>query len=271
MLPFLLTIPGLEVAQLSPVAVASTSGLSASSGPPAGPSAAPADVRLVQSFAADRPSPVPSPAERPSRSDRGYPYLSVQGGLALVDELNGKEFALGDRLNFRFNPGANVEAALGYRFANNTRLEVGVGYLSANASSFSTLPENAPVVDGEAVGRFALTSVLMNAIIDFPIIDGKGRRQPITPYLGAGLGYGSLTLPHCPQFNDSTCLKVDPVGTLVYQFKLGASLQVAVKSSVFAEAAYVGVPGATVADDLSDISYNRMGAYRFNLGFRQGF
>jgi opacity protein-like surface antigen len=199
-----------------------------------------------------------------------YPYVSVQGGLAFADALNGFDLTAFQSPTFRFNNGSNVEMAVGYQFPNHTRLEVSAGYLTAKPSSLTLSSNGTPMADVDAGGDLGLFTTTMNGILEFPIRDAKGRLERMTPYVGAGLGYGNLSVPHCA-ISASTCLLVNPVNTMAYQFKAGLSYRAAAKTSVFLEGGYVGTLDTTFSNENGDITYNRVGAVRLNLGLRQGF
>lgn len=199
-----------------------------------------------------------------------YPYVSVQGGLVFADALNGFDLTAFQSPTFRFKEGSNVEMAVGYQFPNNTRLEVSAGYLTAKPSSLLLSSNGHPMAEVDAGGELGLFVTTMNGIFEFPIRDSKGRLERLTPYVGAGLGYGNLSVPHCG-ISSSTCLQVNPVNTMAYQFKAGLSYRAAVKTSVFLEGGYVGTLNTTFSNDGGDITYDRVGAVRLNLGLRQGF
>lgn len=199
-----------------------------------------------------------------------YPYISVQGGLTFADSLNGLDLTAMQSPTFRFNTGGNVEMAVGYQFANHTRLEVSAGYLTATPASLSLSSHGTPMAKVDAGGELGLFTITVNGIVEFPIRDAKGRIERVTPYVGAGLGYGNLSVPHCAIVS-STCLMVNPVNTMAYQIKAGLSYRAAAKTSVFLEGGYVGTLDTTFSNDNGDITYNRVGALRLNLGLRQGF
>lgn len=199
-----------------------------------------------------------------------YPYVSIQGGLAFADALNGLDQTTFQSPTFRFNKGSNVEMAVGYQFSNNTRLEVSVAYLTAKASSLTLFSNGTPMAEVDAGGELALFTTMMNGILEFPIRDAKGRVERLTPYVGAGLGYGNLSVPHCA-VSSGSCLMVNPTNTMAYQLMAGLSYKAAIKTSVFLEGGYVGTLDTKFSNESGDITYNRVGALRLNLGLRQGF
>jgi opacity protein-like surface antigen len=199
-----------------------------------------------------------------------YPYISVQGGLSFADSLNGLDLTAMQSPSFRFNTGGKVEMAVGYQFANHKRLEVSAGYLKATPSSLSLSSQGVPMAEVDAGGELGLFTATVNGIAEFPIRDVKGRIQRLIPYVGAGLGYGNLSVPHCA-ITSSSCLTVNPVNTMAYQFKGGLSYRAAAKTSLFLEGGYVGTLDTTFSNDNGEITYNRVGVVRLNLGLRQGF
>lgn len=199
-----------------------------------------------------------------------YPYVSLQGGLAFADALNGFEKSALQSPSFRFDTGSDVELAIGYQFPNQTRLELSAGYLKATPSSLTLSDNGMPMAVIDAGGKLGLFTTTLNGILEFPIRDAKGRPERITPYVGAGLGYGNLSVPSCA-ITTSTCLLVNPVNTMAYQFKAGLSYRAAPKTSLFLEGGYVGTLDTTFSNESGEITYERVGAVRLNLGLRQGF
>lgn len=206
----------------------------------------------------------------PDRPALAYPYISLQGGLSFPDSLNGLDRTAGQSPAFRFNSGGSMEVAVGYQFPNHTRLEVSAGYLAATPSSLTLYNQNVPMATVETDGELRLFTTTFNGIIEFPLRDRNGRIERMIPYLGAGIGYGNLSVPHCA-ITSKTCLMVNPVSTMVYQFKAGISYKAAARTSLFLEGGYVGTLDTTFSNDNGDITYNRVGAMRLNLGLRLGF
>ena len=206
----------------------------------------------------------------PALPPLSYPYVSVQGGLAFADSLNGLDLTAFQSPTFRFDTGSNVEMAVGYQFANHTRLELSAGYLRARASSLSLSSQGLPMAEVDPDGELGLFTTTMNGILEFPLRDSKGRLERLTPYVGAGLGYGNLTVPHCA-ISTSTCLLVNPVNTMAYQFKAGLSYRAGAKTFIFLEGGYVGTLDTSFSNEDGGITYERVGATRLNLGLRQGF
>ena len=206
----------------------------------------------------------------PEHAPQGYPYISLQGGITRAESLSGFDRTALQSPLFRFNPGTNGELAIGYQFANHTRLEISAGYLQASPSSLSLSAAGTPMAVVDAGGELGLFTAMVNGILEFPLRDRAGRVQGITPYVGAGIGLGNLTVPHCAT-SASTCLLVNPVNTLAYQFKAGLSYRAALRTSVFLEGGYIGTLDTTFRNENGEVSYDRVGALRLNLGFRQGF
>jgi len=199
-----------------------------------------------------------------------YPYLSLQGGISFADPLTGLDRTALQSPRFHFNTGSNAEVSIGYQFANHTRLEVSAGYLRARPSNLSLSSQGIPLADVDADGELALFTTTINGILEFPIKNRKGQLERLTPYIGAGIGYGNLSVPHCA-ISSSTCLLVNPVNTMAYQFKAGLSYRAATKTSLFLEGGYIGTLDTTFINENGEITYNRVGSLRLNLGLRQGF
>lgn len=256
MLPFLLTLP-IPSVKTPPLPVERARAIGTSRAEPIGTGS-----KLSQARQAPQPT-------RPSRRHRGYPYISVQGGLAFSDALNGLDVTAMQSPTFRFNPGADVEVAVGYQFTNHTRLEVSASYLTAVPSSLSLSSQGQPMATVDAGGDLGLFTITMNGILEFPIRNRKGQIEPLTPYVGAGLGYGNLSVPHCA-ITASTCLRVRPVNTLAYQLKAGLSYRVNARTSMFLEGSYLGALGTTFSNESGAVLYDQVGAMRLNLGLRLG-
>ncbi|MFM8524935.1 MAG: P44/Msp2 family outer membrane protein [Cyanobacteriota bacterium] len=213
---------------------------------------------------AEAPQPAPAAPER-----RAYPYISLQGGLVFSEALNGFDVTARQSPTFGFNPGSDVEVAVGYQFANHTRLEVSASYLNAVPSSLHLSAQGQPMADVDPGGDLGLFAVTVNGILEFPIRDSEGSIKPLTPYIGAGLGYSNLSVPHCA-VTATTCLMVTPVNTLAYQLKAGLSYRAGTRTSLFLEGSYLGALGTTFSNENGAITYDRVGALRLNLGLRVG-
>lgn len=85
------------------------------------------------------------------------------------------------------------------------------------------------------------------------------------PYVGAGIGYANLGTPACAASN---CYSGGSAGSFAWQAKLGVAYRATERGSAFLEGGYVGTAGNNSIDD---VTFNSFGAWRVNVGWRQGF
>jgi hypothetical protein len=85
---------------------------------------------------------------------------------------------------------------------------------------------------------------------------------------GAGTGWGNLQTPQC-SINGGNCplYQGGSASTFAYQGKLGISYRATSSGFIFLEGGYLGTTAATV----NNVSYDPLGLWRLNLGWRQRF
>ena len=200
MLPLLLlaALPIAPVPAPSPApadALASGAGLVAQ--------AKPAAITAQTTTVAEAPtaeSTAPKPTNGTDRSSRRYPYASLQLGVAIPNDYNGRIGALDTDTTLHLNTGFNGELGVGYKF-NDIRSDLSVGYgnFAVNSQSYSTPGVGSATLDGQ--GAVNVWTVMANAYYDLPIwgdSDGNklrfylggdtntaGKRNPDTASAGA--------------------------------------------------------------------------------------
>lgn len=124
-------------------------------------------------------------------------YGSLSLGPAKVQDLNYRNTSTVDLL-LDVDTGWQLQGAIGYRFTPMFRTEVNVGYLDADADgtfrqniitiAACGITPSQPCLAADVDGKVKGTTVLGMGYLDIPT------GGPITPYLGAGLGYGRQSL-----------------------------------------------------------------------------
>lgn len=196
-----------------------------------------------------------------------YPYFTLQLGAGFPDDTNGS-FSEGDfQLDTRFSvdPGFNGEVGIGYRFNETFRSDITLGYGSfGGVQQTLSLPgvASATLASNSNIEYF---TAMVNGYLDIPIRNRDGSRSRWSPYLGAGLGYGNLTVPDC-SFS-TACFSGGSGGGFAYQGKIGLSYRTTPQGSLFLEGAYTGFSGPTI----NGVDFDNFGAWRLNVGWRQRF
>jgi OOP family OmpA-OmpF porin len=113
-------------------------------------------------------------------------YVEYGGGVSFVpnQDLDGAG-ASGSDLNgeAESDPGFHVGAAIGKRFNEHFRAELGLSYRQNEVTNMSLRNEH-----DNAEGHIGLLAIMANGYFDWDL--GIG----VIPYLGAGIGWGSLEI-----------------------------------------------------------------------------
>ena len=196
-----------------------------------------------------------------------FPYASLQVGVGFPKNYEG-DFDLEGLGNIDtsldLNTGFNGELAVGYKI-NDFRTDVSVGYgnYPVHQQSYSTPGFGRASVSGK--GAAQLTTVMLNGYYDVPIRNADNTLSRWSPYLGAGIGYANISTPACAA---SDCYEGGSAGAFAWQAKAGVSYRATERGFAFLEGGYVGTAGNTSVDD---VTFGSFGAWRINLGWRQGF
>lgn len=124
-------------------------------------------------------------------------YGSLRLGPAKVQDLNYRNTATVDLL-LDVETGWQLQGAVGYRFSPMFRAEINVGYLDADAegtfrqniitiAACGITPQQ-PCLAADVEGDIKGTTVLGMGYVDIPT------GGAVTPFIGAGLGYGRESL-----------------------------------------------------------------------------
>jgi opacity protein-like surface antigen len=159
------------------------------------------------------------------------PYASGAVGAAIP---SGSLRSIGKLTKIDLDTGVSVVAAAGWRFSNGVRAELQGGYQSNNVGDISTLRVNGYREPLAGVGGHLSTySAMANLIYDLPV---HGYVGPVQPYVGAGIGYGSLDfngaggvgrgtlhLPRNNTYNGPVLVKFGSAGAFAYQAIAGVA------------------------------------------------
>jgi len=225
---------------------------------------APAAPSAAQPLLVQAPATATGDSSRGDNRPSSAPYVSLAVGGGFPNLPNGTIESgppvgtIGNQL--AFNQGFAGELAAGYKFPN-TRIELAAGYgtFGQNQQTITILGESITI---PATGQMSYLSAMMNGYYDFSIRQKDGRYSRWYPYIGAGIGYASISTPSCAVDN---CFQGGSAGALTYQGKVGITYRASKMSDVFVEGAYLGTTGFTV----NTVSYDNVGAYRVTVGWRQ--
>lgn len=202
-----------------------------------------------------------------------YGYGSIQAGIGVPGTYSGTFSVLGvsgQRNTLDLSTGFNGELALGYK-GRQVRSDLSVGY-----SSFGNQQQTIGLYDingayiGSAstpgTGNVSLLTVMANGYLDFKMRNNQGAISRWSPYVGGGLGIGSLTSPSCSLPNCTLIAGGSGTG-FAYQLKAGVSYRANDTSRLFLEGGYLGLTGTQAGN----VNYDAFGTWRVNLGWRQSF
>ena len=243
----------------------------------------PALLAIAVMTALAAPAHAQEAASHRANSKGAYVTAGVGGGWSSSPSANGTES--GTVLGIPYSGtasgtaslggGVAVDAGIGYDFGNSIRGEVtyvlrsyAVGD-SSLSGSVRAIGMNFPFNGNtSASGNLSTNSVMFSGYYDFK------SKSKFTPYVGAGIGYTSVSIPTMP-FSATVNgiarnnLTVDggSGSAFGYQAKLGVSYAVSKPADVFAEAIYQGSTGVTI----SEISYGALNAFSVRAGARFRF
>mgnify|MGYP006273871731 CR=1 FL=1 len=209
---------------------------------------------------------VPPSTEAETSAPGRYVYFTLQIGAGFPGGVDGRFEEVGTSLKTELdgNAGFNGETGLGYK-VGDFRGDVTFGYsnfsgvrqtLSASGIGSATL---------DASGDLRLFTAMLNGYYDIPIRAADGTRSRWSPYLGAGIGYGNLSIPDCSFSSD--CYEGGSLSGFAYQGKVGVSYRATERGFAFLEGSYLGMTGS----ELNGVDYDNFGSWRVNVGWRQGF
>lgn len=186
-----------------------------------------------------------------SAQDAG-PYVGL--GVGLVEAPSTTVTDVASR-SVKFDRGLMGSLAFGYDYGSNWRSEI---ELSRRTNDLDT------VAGTNAAGKMQATSLMLNALYDFDI------NSPVTPYLGAGLGYSQVKLKNASPFGASSINDSDRA--LAYQGIAGLSFAVTEAVDLFADYRYFATrnldmnTAAGTAASFDASTHSVMAGLRFNFG-----
>lgn len=175
--------------------------------------------------------------------------------------------------------GVAVEAGFGYDFGNSIRSELTYLY---NNGSLGATSLTADVTTGgtrytgtanpNTSGTFSTNSVMLSGYYDIQT------KTKFTPYVGAGIGYTSVSLPSQNRVTGSYTVNgssgtgwIDYAGgsasAFGYQAKVGVSYAVSKPADVYVEGTYQGNTGTSI----NNLNLSALNLFGVRAGFRYRF
>ena len=202
--------------------------------------------------------------------------------------LLGNNYTYTDTVSGTQNLGGGVaaEAGIGYDFGNNLRAELtyvlntfGIGDSTSSGSikwngngASGTIPYDE---NSSASGNVTTNSVFVSGYYDFK---QKEQKSKFTPYVGAGLGYTSISVPSVPvsstvtldgnRYNYKYNGESGSASSFGYLAKIGVTYAVAEPTDLYLEGVYQGATGVTI-NSVNIGAVNSFGA-RLGVRFRFG-
>ena len=176
--------------------------------------------------------------------------------------------------------GVAVEAGFGYDFGNKVRAELtyvnnNYALSTLNFSGSTTVNQTGRVVpfsgSSSLSGNMSTNSVMVSAYYDIPT------KSRWVPYVGAGLGWTSVSVPSSQTSTSVTAGAIttsstatssaDSASTFGYQAKAGVTYLISATTNAYVEATYQGNTSFT----LNSASYDSLNAFGARAGFRYRF
>jgi len=177
--------------------------------------------------------------------------------------------------------GVAAEGGVGYDFGNNFRSEVTYVFNSFSVGSTTVdgiyrltggFTGNVPIVANiDPSGTINTNSVFASGYYDFRT------KSKFTPYIGAGLGWTSVSTPSLPYSGTATVLGVTSrfsgtsnsgsASALGYLAKIGVSYAVAKPADIYLEGIYQGNTGVTI----SGTEFGALNSFGTRAGIRYKF
>ncbi len=150
------------------------------------------------------------------------PYLSVNGGVAILDDGDAKG-EMGT-VELESDPGVALTGALGYGFGNNLRMEAEVGY---QKNDLDKVGLRGMAHGAASSGDTSSVTGLLNGYYDFV------NQSRLTPFISAGVGVVKVSLSDLNMPNagfdeglDGTAVAWQAGGGLSYAVNYGLALDV---------------------------------------------
>lgn len=106
----------------------------------------------------------------------------------------------------------------------------------------------------------------------YPPEDPKRKPEPLwRTWLGAGIGYASLSYPSASAISGCNCLREASGNGLAYQLKLQAERQIGENTYLFGQIGRVWLPSVSVAQGTIRTEYGRWGVNNLAIGVRWVF
>ena len=206
-----------------------------------------------------------NPEEVKSEESKGI-YLTGNYGTSSFTSADWKATVKGlsHKGDLNFDEGTGWEAGLGYDFGT-LRTEVSYTDSLNDIESINAVIDegilSGTAVSSSASGELKIQNIMLNAYLDLPL--GK----KLTPYLGGGIGGSKLDIDNITV--DGEDLESANTWLFGYQAKLGLSLSLNKKLSIFGEGTYSAFSDLGVAGEKygleSDSDINYRGGFRLTF------
>lgn len=228
----------------------------------------PLNSRCIQRPAATDPAKQPKPSTTESATNTpkagdGF-YIGLSGSLQNREKASETEDTF-----LTFEPGLDVNAALGYRFGN-FRVEGEVSFFN-NPISIASAGTPVGTFKESAEGNVSLRAYMANLYYDIPIKNSR-----LKPYLGAGIGFyqseiNGLTADF---FNSLGIPPVNATSNTPFAFQLRAGLGYVLSRKAEIYLGYRFFRGEALtfnAEVLGELNPNGANVHNVELGFRASF
>ena len=168
----------------------------------------------------------------------GQPYVSGNIGVVFLEDYDLFDREFNERVEFSFDPGFGLAAAVGYDFLNGIRTELEIGYKMNDVDKIRVSGSPSAGFKGD----MSAFTVMGNVFYDFL------PNEKVSPFLGAGIGFANL------DFDIS-------------------DINVSDDDNVFAYQLMAGIAYALNHNLILDVQYRFFGTEKpsFNLGFPASF
>lgn len=206
------------------------------------------------------------PVASTDQANTSYPYATLQLGVGFPNDLNGHLEERGTNITTTLdaNTGFYGDVGVGYKI-KDFRTDLTFGYSNYGGVRQSLSAPGFGSASRDADGNLQLFTVMLNGYYDIPIRNSNGLRSRWSPYIGGGIGYGSLSFPDCSI--STSCYEGGSMGGFAYQGKVGVSYRATERGFAFLEGGYLGMTGSSV----NAVDFDNYGGWRVSLGWRQGF
>jgi opacity protein-like surface antigen len=212
------------------------------------------------------------PAISSAMPPRPGPYVAGFFGVAfpVTTDVTSTQYGPGiktfnDRVEY--DPSINIGGSGGFDFGF-LRIEGELAYKNGEMSSITEQISNVKYADVD--GRVGVSSIMCNAFLDLR------NPSPVTPYIGGGIGFATLSLNDTYGTNSSTgyrtrLYEADDISVFAYQ--VGAGLEIALTNMLSVDLGYryFGTAKAKFNKNTSTATELKFESHNVSVGFRVKF